>query len=151
MSQSIPYQFSAAVVAALRSAFEADSVVVLDNPTSPEQLATGPRIVFVEDADDDFNNKPGQAEARTCALSVGVISRSADCRAEADADMQQAKQLVSAAVLTAGRAMQASKALVVFQSVREGRRTYRHEGIDVGGALILTRFEIDYRTPAQRG
>ena len=28
------------------------------------------------------------------------------------------------------------------------QRSYRVEGIDVGGALITTRFEIDYRLPS---
>ncbi len=151
MSQSIPFQLSAAVVAALRAQLEADGVVVRDNPTSPTQLDAGPRIVFVEDADDDLLNKPGQAEGRTFGFVVGVINRTDDPRAGADADMQRAKSIATTAVLAACRTLQAGKELATFQAPREGRRTYRHEHIDVGGALILTRYEIDYRLPAVRG
>jgi hypothetical protein len=151
MSQSIPFQLSAAVIGALREQLEADGVVVRDNPTSRTQLDTGPRVVFIEDADDDLLNKPGQAEGRTFGFVIGVINRTDDPRAGADADMQRAKGIATQALLAACRALQATKDIATFQAPREGRRTYRHEHIDVGGALILTRYEIDYRLPAVRG
>lgn len=151
MSQSVPFLFSAAIVAALRDQLEADGVVVQDNPTSPNQIEQGARIVFVEDQDDDLLNKPGQSEGRTFGFSIGVINRTPDARSGADADSQRAKGVATAALMAAGRDLQASKTIVGFQAPREGRRTYRLEGIDVGGALILTRYEIDYRLPAVRG
>lgn len=151
MSQSVPFLLSAAVVAALREQLEPDGVVVQDNPTSPSQIEQGARVVFVEDQDDDLLNKPGQAEGRTFGFVVGVINRAADTRSGADADSQRAKSIATAALMAAGRDLQASKTIVTFQAPREGRRTYRIEGIDVGGALILTRYEIDYRLPAVRG
>lgn len=146
MSQSIPFQVSAAIVAALKAELE-PGVAVFDNPTSPAGLGDGPRVVFVEDADDDLFNKPGQAEGRTCGFVVGVINRSDAGRAGADADMQLVKPIVTAAARGICKTLADAKAITVFNYPRETRRTYRHEHIDVDGALILTRFEIDYRLP----
>lgn len=151
MSQSVPYTLSAAVVIALRATLEADGAVVRDNPTTRAALEQGERVIFVEDEGDAPTDKPGQAEGRTFGFTVGVINRSADSRAGADADMQAVKGQVPTALMAACRQLQADKAIVTFQAPREGRRSYRIEGIDVGGALILTRYEIDYRTPAARG
>jgi len=149
-SQSIPYQLSQAIVSALRLQFEADGVVVRDNPTSLADLNTGSRVVFVEDDADDLRDKPGQAEGRTFGVNVGVINRTADARAGADADMVAIKACITTAVAAAALVMVRDKALLAAQAVREGRHTYKVEGIDVGGALVLTRFEIDYRTPSVR-
>lgn len=150
MSQSVPFQFSAAIVAALRLQLEPDGVVVRDNPTNPADLSGGSRVVFVEDEADDLRDKPGQAEGRTFAVNVGVINRTADARAGADADMVAIKACITSAVAAAALVMVRDKALLAAQAVREGRRSYKVEGIDVGGALVLTRFEIDYRTPSVR-
>lgn len=149
MSQSIPYQLSVAVVSALTSQL-GPAVAVLDNPTSPAELAKGDRVVFVEDADDDLFSKPGQAEGRTFAFIVGVINRTDGARLGADADMEAAKLIVTKGVRDACKALQDAKAIVFFNMPREGQRTYRHERIDVDGALILTRFSIDYRLPQAR-
>jgi hypothetical protein len=135
MSQSVPFTVSAAVVAALRAQLEPDGIV---------------RVVLVEDKDDAPIDKPGQAEGRTFGFVVGVINRSAGARAAADADMERVKAIATKAARDACLALQAVKTIVSFQYPRETQRTYRIEGIDVGGALILTRFEIDYRLPATR-
>ncbi|MFM2054253.1 MAG: hypothetical protein RL456_2290 [Pseudomonadota bacterium] len=151
MAHSIPFTLSAAVVSALQTAMEADGVIVRDNPVTRAALEQGDRVVFVEDADDAPIDKPGQAEGRTFAFTVGVINRTDEARAGADLDMQAVKAAIPGALLAAGRALQSSRDIVSFQAPREGRRTYRVEGLDVGGALILTRYELDYRTPAARG
>jgi len=150
MSQSVPYLLSAAVVAALRAQLEPDGIVVSDNPTTPAALATGDQVVFVEDRDDAPIDKPGQAEGRTFGFTVGVINREASARAVADADMVRAKAIATTAARDTARALVADRVLTSFQYPRETQRTYRHEHIDVGGALILTRFEIDYRLVATR-
>lgn len=149
MSQSIPYQLSAAVVSALTAQL-GPAVTVVDNPTSPIELDKGPRVVFVEDVDDDLFAKPGQAEGRTFSLIVGVINRSDGARAGADADMETVKRVTTLALRDALKALSDARALVFSNFPREGQRTYRHERIDVDGALILTRFSIDYRLPAPR-
>lgn len=147
MSQSIPYQLSAAVVSALTAQMGPTGVTIVDNPTTPAPLESGTRVLFVEDRDDNPINKPGQAEAHTFSFAIGVINRSAGARAGADADMQAAKPIVTKALRDACLALQTAKAITGFQYPREGQRTYRHERIDVDGALILTSFEIDYRLP----
>ena len=149
MSQSIPYQLSAAVVSALTAEMGPTGVSVIDNPTTVAALDKGRRVVFVEDRDDNLISKEGQAEARTFSFVIGVINRTDGARAGADADMQQAKAVATLAARDACMALVASKALVISQYPREGQRTYRHERIDIDGALILTSFEIDYRLPSR--
>jgi len=147
---SIPYRLSQAIVQALGAAPELTGATVKDNPTDPSHLAEGDRIVFVEDKVDGPINKPGQAEGRTFTVTVGVINRTAAARAGADADMEAAKAIVQASALATGRVLVNEKRLNGFNAPREGQRGYRVEGLDVGGALVFTTFDIDYRTPAVR-
>ena len=149
---SVPYLVSAAVVAALEADAELAGAIVIDNPISPAALQDGARVVFVEDKDDTPSqaDKPGQAEGRTFGFIVGVINRTAGARAGADADMERVKAVVTKASRDALVALQAERRIVNLQYPREGLRAYRIEGIDVGGALITTRFEIDYRLAATR-
>lgn len=148
MSTSVPYRLSQAVVAALRAAFEPGGFEVIDNPTALSDLAQWPRIVFVEDVRDRPGEQPGQAERRTFQLAVGVINRSSDSRLAADVDMQAAKPVIATALLRCARDLRAAGDLTGFSAPHEGERTYRVEGLDVGGALILTQFEFSYSTPA---
>lgn len=145
--QSIPYQLSQGVVQALRDQFEPTGAIVRDNPTSKSALSAGDRILFVEDWEDGPIAQPNQAERRTFSLNIGVINRTADDRTGADADMVLAKEAASKGLLVTGRALKATGALHTFAAPREGKRIYRVEGLDVGGALIVTRLEIDYVTP----
>lgn len=148
MSQSVPYQLSQAIVGALRGALESDGVAVHDNPTSRATLADGARVVFVEDNEDGPRaGQPNQAEQRTFTFAVGVINRTAAARAACDADMVACKNVISAHGPVACRTLKDAGALTVFSAVRESRRIYKIEGIDVGGALILTQFDIDYTVP----
>lgn len=144
---SIPFQLSAAVVSALTAQMPV-GVTIVDNPTTPTDLEKGNRIVFVEDSDDELFSKPGQKEGRTFSFVLGVINRTDGARAGADADMDLAKPIVTKALIDAGFALQQSRQIIASLPPREGQRTYRHERIDVDGALILTRYSIDYRLPA---
>jgi len=156
MSQSIPYRLSQAVVAALRAQFEPLGATVRDNPTSRAALNEGARVVFVEDEQDQPGsasnnaqpNQPNQAEGRSFALAVGVIARTDDARAQADADMEQVKTTLRDAVLAETRAMVAAGQILTVVMPLEGQRLYRLDGIDVGGALVLTRFLLSYRLPS---
>jgi hypothetical protein len=156
---SIPYQFSQAVYLALAEAAQAvaagtgsapvlSGIHVRDNPSSPSDLTDGERVVFIEDKDDDRRAQEGQAEGRTFTLRLVVINRSALARASADADMEAAKGVLTQAVYACGRALTSQGRITGFAAPREGRRSYRVEGLDVGGAVIWTEFAIDYRTPA---
>lgn len=147
---SVPHTISAAVVAALEADLELAGATVIDNPITPSALEDGARVVFVEDKDDAPIDKPGQAEGRSFGFIVGVINRTATARTGADTDMERAKAVATKAARDACKAMVDARQLVLFQYPREMLRTYRIEGLDVGGALILTRFEIDYRLPPTR-
>jgi hypothetical protein len=148
--QSVPFVLSSHVVNSLRALEQVD-FIVRDNPVTRAALEMGDRVIFVEDTDDEPTTKEGQAEGRTFRFNVGVINRTNNSREQADRDMQTIKPMVVSALMAACRGLQADNAIKTFQAPREGRRSYRIEGIDVGGALILTRYEIDYRTPAARG
>ncbi len=150
MSQSIPFLLSQAIVQALGAAPALAGAKVHDNPADPAALADGARLVFVEDKADAPINQPGQAMGRTFTITVGVINRSAADRSGADEDMEFAKAVVQATAMATCKALQADRRVVSFAPPREGARGYRVEGLDVGGALIHTSFEIDYRTPAVR-
>lgn len=147
---SVPLSISAAVVAALEADTELLGATILDNPITPAALDDGSRVVFVEDKDDAPIDKPGQAEGRTFGFIVGVINRTETARAGADADMERSKEVATRAARDACTTLQQAREIVTFQYPREMLRTYRIEGIDVGGSLILTRFEIDYRLPVKR-
>lgn len=144
---SIPLTISAAVVAALEADTELAGATVVDNPITPSALDVGERVVFVEDKDDAPLDKPGQAEGRTFGFFVGVINRTAGARVGADNDMERVKRVATLAARNACRDMLQAQEIVKFEYPREMQRTYRVEGLDVGGALIVTRFEIDYRLP----
>lgn len=150
MPQSIPYQLSQAVFLALQGAPDLAGATFIDNPTSPADLNDGERVVFIEDKGDDRRSQEGQAEARTFTLTVGTISRTEDARAGADADMELAKAILVQSAFDIGRSLVAAKKMTGFSAPREGKRGYRVEGLDIGGALVWTDFEIDYRMPARR-
>lgn len=80
--------------------------------------------------------------------AVGVIARTDDARAQADADMEQIKTTLRDAVLAETRAMVAAGQILTVVMPLEGQRLYRLDGIDVGGALVLTRFLLSYRLPS---
>lgn len=137
-----PYAIGAAVVQALRTAVGLTGAVVLDNPQRASALQDGERIVFFEDQADRLIDQPGQSAKRTYSFTLGVISRSSEARKDAHADYRAAKRIVrncmpaiSQAVTLGGRGLQ------------EGEVTYRLENIDVGGALVLGSFSVDYRDP----
>lgn len=135
-------QISSALAAALAAAPALAGAVVRDNPSDPSALAQGERIVFLEDLADRLIDQPGGAPRRTFRFHLGVISRSpAGARAQADADY-----LAAVAALMAQR-----PALTQWRvkTLREQDVSFRVEGLDVGGALVLGVFEADYhRTDA---
>lgn len=146
MSHSAPYLLSQAVVTVLAAEFAGQDVTIRDNPTSPDSIKSGDRVVLVEDWEDAPGNQPNQTERRTFTLDIGVINRTETARAAADADMQRVKAAIVRDLPAACRTLRAEGHIDGFQAAREGRRLYRIENVDVGGALIITRFSIDYTT-----
>jgi len=148
--QSAPYLLSQAVVDAIRAEPLFSAATVLDNPTGPAALADGDRLVFVEDMDDTQLQQPNQTERRAFRFAIGVIARTEDARRQADADMQVVKRCMRVQLLAALRQLKAAGDLDQFAAPVEGPRRYRVEGVDVGGALIVTEFQVTYLLPQAR-
>lgn len=142
-TQSLRFQISAAIVEALRTAPALADAVVIDHPKSPSDLSKGTRVIFVEDQSDDLIDQPNQQDKRSFGFSVGVINRTAQDRAGADADhlaaeaaIRQCHQSVLVATLRCG-------------PLRELGVRFKVEGMDVGGALILASYAVEYRKGRQ--
>jgi hypothetical protein len=149
-AHSIPYQISRAMLAALAAVPELAGVTLRDNPTSVPDLTDGDRILFLEDGPDSpLGQKEGQKEFRSFTLSVGVISRDSQAREKADLDMVVVRRTLNKAwnaFLSAGTQ---AGILAMGGSLEEGQRSHKIEGIDVGGALIVTAFSFSYREQTQ--
>jgi hypothetical protein len=144
LAAGVPYAIGRVLVDALRNASELEGVVVIDNPVRNATLGDdGPRVVFYEDAVD--RAKEGSSSVlrgRTYSFNICTINRSQQARRGAHRDHRAAVDLVRTAL--------AALAPVAFvqSKLREGDTTYRLENVDVGGALVLTSFSVDYRDPA---
>jgi hypothetical protein len=134
---SIRYRISAAIVEALRAAPALAGVKVLDNPTDASALQAGERLVLVEDQTDRFIDQKNQQGKRRFAFTLGAINRSANDRAGADADYQAAE----AAVRGTHKHLMST---LGCGPLHEEEVTFRVEGIDVGGALVLGTFSVEY-------
>lgn len=142
LPQGAAYAIGAAIVQALRADVYLTGAVILDNPQRASALQDGERIVFFEDAADRFIEQPGQLAKRTYSFTLGVISRSANARQDAHADYRAAKRLVRACLPEISQTV-----ALLGRGLIEGDVAYRLENIDVGGALVLGSFSVDYRDP----
>ena len=146
MTQSVRYRISAAFVAALRAQFE-PAAKVKRNPREPSPAKDGSRIVLFVDGRDGLIEQPGQQPKRTFSFQVGVLNRSEGDAAEAGAD---ADYVAAEAVLRGAYApLAAALAAVGVQlgAMHEREITFASEDVDVGGALVLGAYDIDYRSP----
>lgn len=134
------WRISDTLLRALRAAAALDGVPVLDNPRDPQAIRAGSRIVFVEDQADRFLDQAGQQGKRCYVFTLGVICRGADDRAGADADYEAAEAAIRGAHGELLRDLRCGP-------LRETEIVFRAEGIDVGGALVLGTFEIEYLKP----
>lgn len=142
LPQGAPYVIGETIVAALRQAFEAADVKVLDNPKRTSDLTQGARIVFFEDQSDKLIAQPGGVQKRTYAFAVGVINRTKEDRQGAHADYRVAKRVVRGCMPAIQRFVEPKDRGLV-----EGDVLYRLENIDVGGGLVVGLFTLDYRDP----
>ena len=140
MSNSIRYRISAALVEALRAAPDLAGAKVLDNPSDPSALQAGERLVLVEDQTDRFVDQKNQQGRRRFVFTIGAINRTADDRAGADADYAAAE----AAIRGAHKVLMST---LHCGPLHEEEVTFRVEGIDVGGALVLGTFSVEYLKP----
>lgn len=136
-----PFVIGQAVVAALRAAPELAGLQVLDNPSRATDLAEGERLAWFEDQADRLRGQPGQQAQRTYAFTLGVIARTTDARERAHRDYRAAKRVVRAAM----REITVAGVAVEGNGLQEIDVAYRLENLDVGGALVLGAFTIDYR------
>ena len=137
---SLRYQISAALFAALQGAPDLAGAVVMDNPVTAAALAKGDRIVFLEDLSDGLIDQAAQQGKRRFVFGLGVICRTTTARAGADADYAAAEAAVRGAHTTLAGTLRCGP-------LRERDVTFKVEGIDVGGALVMGTFEIEYLRP----
>lgn len=134
------YLISATLMAALRSAADLADALVLDNPTEAQALSKGDRIVWIEDQADDPIEQAAQQGKRRFTFALGVINRTSDDRAGADVDHQAALAAITKAHTPLMRDHRCGP-------LREGQTVFRVEGLDIGGALILTTYTVEYLRP----
>ena len=137
-AQSLRFQIGAAIVQALSSAPALADAVVIDHPKTPSDLSKGTRVIFVEDQADSLVDQPNQQAKRSFVFTVGVINRTAQDRAGADADHLAAEAAIRAAYPILASTLGCGP-------LRELDVRFRVEGLDVGGALILTTYAVEYR------
>lgn len=141
---SLRYRIGAALLTALELAAQPgealDGVVVLDNPRDPQAIRKGRRIVFVEDQSDRLVDQAAQQGKRVYVFTLGVINRDEHDRAGADADHEAAEAVIRATHTALMQTLRAGP-------LRETSTVFRAEGIDVGGALVLATFEVEYLKP----
>ena len=140
LPEGAPFLVGQVVVAALRASVDLAGATVLDNPSRLSDLTDGERIVFFEDASDNYIEQPGGLQKRVFGFSVGVINRSDAARCGAHTDYRAAKRAVRSA-------LQALSVQLRTGALREGAVSYRLENIDVGGSLVLGSFSVEYRDP----
>ena len=142
-TQSRRYQISAAIVQALSTAPALAGAVVIDHPKTPSDLSKGTRVIFVEDQSDDLIDQPNQQAKRSFSFAVGVINRTAQDRAGADADH------LAAFAAIRERHQTALVKNLGCGPLRELGVRFKVEGLDVGGALILASYAVEYRKERQ--
>ena len=146
MNQSVRYRIGAALVAAMRAAAGLSGVVIKRNPLDPAPLRDGSRVIFFEDQADGYLDQAAQIGKRIFSFAIGVISRDGTAPdATADADYVAAEDAIRGAYPALAAALQAAGAQI--GPLRERQVTYKSDDLDVGGALVLGSFEVEYLRP----
>lgn len=135
-----PFVIGQTIVQLLKSATELAGAKVIDNPRRASELDAGQRIVFFEDQHDKFIDKPGQVAKRTYTFTLGVINRSTQARQGAHADYRTSKMILLSSIPEIAGAIELVNSGLIEKDV-----TFQLENIDVGGALVIGTFSIDYR------
>ncbi len=141
-----PCVIGAVIVRELRASADLAGVRVLDNPTRAADLQDGERVLFFEDQYDRLRDNPAQVAQRTYGFTLGVISRvrAGNARERAHTDYRSAQRVLRRACMAA---LTEAGVQINGAGLREGDVSYRVEGIDVGGALVLGSYTLDYRNP----
>ncbi len=129
----------AVIVQAIQAHFSVAGPEVLDNPTRAVLLEEGPEKVIFED---QHNRADGAKKAvRSYHFTVAALCRTKDARTDAHALYRAAR----AVVLGVMPALTAAGIGITGGGVAEGDVTYRLDGLDVGGGLVLGQFSLQYR------
>jgi len=129
------------IVQALRAHFGSTGPDVLDNPTRASLLDEGPKKVIFEDQNCRRSADAAKKAIRTYSFSVAALCRTTDARNDAHALYRAARGVV----LGAMPAITAAGVGITASGVSDGDVTYRVEGLDVGGGLVLGMFTLQYR------
>ena len=140
--QGAPFQIGQAVLDVLKAAPELAGARFLDVRPRQTDLEDGELVVLYMDAMDSQSRESGNAIGRIFAFEAGVLVRNNTARRDAHAAYQCIRKLAASALNA-----QAMTAMgVKLESVcSEQTVSYGLENIDVGGALIVGRFEVKYR------
>ena len=146
MTQSIRWRISSAFVAALRANFE-PAAKVKRNPREPSPSRDGVRILLFIDGRDGLIEQPGQQAKRTFSFQLGALNRSEGDLADAgaDADYVAAEAVLRGAFVALAAALASGG--VQIGAMHEREFTFASEDVDVGGALVIGAYDIDYRLP----
>lgn len=138
----VPFLAGEVLMQALRNAPTLEGCTFFDNPVRASDLEDGSRVVFLEDVSDGPAQQ-GEQKRREFRFNVGVINRTKAARAGVHTDYRAAKRVLNESIpLLEG--------IATVAWLREGDLTFRLEGVDVGGGLILAAFTLGYRDPGFR-
>ncbi|MFD1709849.1 hypothetical protein FVQ98_14055 [Ottowia sp. GY511] len=137
-----PYLIGEAVMEALKADPAFAGVKLVDNPSKPEAISEGKRLLLFKDAADSLEDQNGNAMDRVFTFQVGAISRDKQSRKQAHTDYRALKRVIRDSI----KDMTAKGARITGQ-VRETAVSYQLENLDVGGSLVLGTFTVKYRDP----
>ena len=138
--QGIPYAIGQVVLDVLRSDPALTGLVVSENPSTPADIADGPRILIFKDLGDAPVEERGGSQKRSYSFQAGSMARTPTARYDAHGDYRAMKRAVRREL------SRFQAANVWIQSVlREGAVAFTLDEDGVDGALVLGTFSIDYR------
>lgn len=137
-----PYLIGEAVMDALKAEPGFAGVKLVDNPSKPESISEGKRLLLFKDAADSLQDQSGNAMDRVFTFQAGAISRDKQSRKQAHTDYRALKRVIRDCI----KAMTAS-GLRITSLVSETVVSYQLENLDIGGALVLGTFTVKYRDP----
>lgn len=137
----------AVIVQALQARFGVAGPEVLDNPTRASLLEEGPQKVIFEDQLNRTGSDAAKKAVRSYSFSVAALCRTESARADAHALYRAARGVVLGAMPMLTQA----GISITAGGVAEGDVTYRLEGLDVGGGLVLGQFSLQYRSSNDGG
>jgi hypothetical protein len=169
-TQSIHWQISRAMLAALQASADLAHLTWLDNPVHPAEIAeAGARVAWLEDGDDVANtlDKAAQQDIRVFSLRLGVAAMPTaaqlaqhaaspaalrlQLRQQVDADIVAVKAVLLVAWQRWVQAATTGRRPLISSggSLREGTRSGRIEGVSGDAAALMTSIDCQYQEAAR--